>query len=295
MNRLLVISMWMLVAVVVAAVVAVMFGRVRWKRATDQTLEALRRSGDAAPPADGGARAPAAPTHYDPSQLDALPAPVARYFRTVLTPGQRFIQRALIRHDGNFARTRNQWKPFTSRQLYSTAPRGFVWDASIQFLPLLPFRVRDSYQDGAGRMVGTVAGVVTVVNQQGTPGMGEASLLRYLAEAAWFPTALLPSEGVQWTAVDDRTARATLTDRNHTVTMEVYFGSGGEMARVSANRGREVNGTVELTPWEGHFSDTLHEVDGMRIPVSGEVLWVLPKGRHSYWRGLVAEATYEYR
>ena len=132
--------------------------------------------------------------------------------------------------------------PFTSRQLYSTAPRGFVWDASIQFLPLLPFRVRDSYQDGAGRMVGTVAGVVTVVNQQGTPGMGEASLLRYLAEAAWFPTALLPSEGVQWTAVDDRTARATLTDRNHTVTMEVYFGSGGEMARVSANRGREVNG-----------------------------------------------------
>ena len=139
------------------------------------------------------------------------------------------------------------------------------------------------------------SGEKNIAMRNRTPGMSEASLLRYLAEATWFPTALLPSEGVRWMAVDDRTARATLTDRNHTVTMEVHFGSGGEMARVSANRGREVNGTVELTPWEGHFSDTLHEVDGMRIPVSGEVLWVLPEGRHSYWRGLVAEATYEYR
>ena len=27
----------------------------------------------------------------------------------------------------------------------------------------------------------------------------------------WFPTALLPSQGVQWTAIDDATALATLT------------------------------------------------------------------------------------
>lgn len=295
MNRFLVISMWMLTAVVAAAVLAVILGGARWKRVTEEKLAALRRNSNAAPPPVDGAAGPGTATHFDPGQLDALPAPVARYFRTVLTPGQRMIQRALIRHDGNFARTRNQWKPFASRQLYSTAPRAFVWDASIRFLPLVPLRVRDSYMDGTGSMLGTIAGVVTVVNQQGTPGMGEASLLRYFAEATWFPTALLPSEGVQWTAVDDRTARATLTDGSHTVTMEVYFGSGGEIARVSALRGREVGGRTEPTPWEGHFSDTLREVDGMRIPVSGEVLWVLPEGRHSYWRGLVAEASYEYR
>lgn len=295
MNRMPVIALWMLVSPVVVVVVAVLLGSARWKRATEEQYAALRRSGDAPPPVAGGSPARDASTHYDPRQLDSLPPPVARYFERVLTPGQRMIQRALIRHDGDFARTRNRWKPFTSVQLYSTAPRGFIWDASIRFLPLLPFRVRDSYRDGTGSMVATLAGVVPVANLRGTPGMSEASLLRYLAEAPWFPTALLPSEGVRWTAVDDRTARATLTDRNHTVSMEVHFGDGGEIARVSARRGRTLSGRLELTPWEGHFSDTLHEVDGMHIPVSGEVLWVLPEGRHSYWRGLVAEATYEYR
>jgi hypothetical protein len=56
-------------------------------------------------------------------------------------------------------------------------------------------------------MVGTIAGVVTVVNQQGTPGMGEASCCA-TSRSGVVSTALLPSEGVQWTAVDDRTARA---------------------------------------------------------------------------------------
>ena len=35
--------------------------------------------------------------------------------------------------------------------------------------------------------------------------------LRYLAEAVWMPSALLPSNGVAWEAVDDLHARASLT------------------------------------------------------------------------------------
>jgi hypothetical protein len=92
MNRLLVISMWTLVAVVVAAVVAVMLAGSletpptrRWRPCDGAmqrrllTAEHVRLRADAP----------------DPSQLDATGR--ARYFR--MTPGQRFIQRALIRHD----------------------------------------------------------------------------------------------------------------------------------------------------------------------------------------------------
>jgi len=35
-----------------------------------------------------------------------------------------------------------------------------------------------------------VARLVTVADQHGTPEMAASSLLRYLAEAAWLPTAL---------------------------------------------------------------------------------------------------------
>ena len=40
--------------------------------------------------------------------------------------------------------------------------------------------------------------------------MAQASLQRYFAEARWVPTALLPSERVVWTTIDDSRALATL-------------------------------------------------------------------------------------
>ena len=38
--------------------------------------------------------------------------------------------------------------------------------------------------------------------------------------AAWYPTALLPRQGVRWEAVDDRSARATLEEGDVTLTPE---------------------------------------------------------------------------
>ena len=40
--------------------------------------------------------------------------------------------------------------------------------------------------------------------------MAEGELMRFLAEAAWYPTALLPSQGVRWQGADERSAFATL-------------------------------------------------------------------------------------
>ncbi len=125
--------------------------------------------------------------------------------------------------------------------------------------------------------------------------MGDASLLRYLAEAAWFPTALLPERRGRWSAIDDSSARATLVDGVHRVSLDVQFGAGAGSSRVTGERGRDVDGRMVPTPWEGRFSDELLEVDGMRIPASGEVAWLLPEGRFAYWRGRVVEARFDFR
>ncbi len=47
------------------------------------------------------AEADPAPT-YDPAQLTDLPAPVQRYFRHVLKPGQPYLRTVRLRHDGQF-------------------------------------------------------------------------------------------------------------------------------------------------------------------------------------------------
>lgn len=40
--------------------------------------------------------------------------------------------------------------------------------------------------------------------------LAEGEFMRFFAEAAWYPTALLPSQGVRWQAVDAHTASARL-------------------------------------------------------------------------------------
>jgi hypothetical protein len=123
--------------------------------------------------------------------------------------------------------------------------------------------------------------------------VAEGELMRFFAEAAWYPTALLPSQGVSWQGIDERSARATLADGGSRITLTFGFGADGLIETVNAEaRGRMVGGKVIPTPWEGRWSN-YQPRDGMRVPLSGEVAWLLPEGREPYWRGTVTELAYE--
>jgi uncharacterized protein DUF6544 len=253
-----------------AIAVVLASGTVVWKRATARAISLLGVG-------------PAEPARYARDQLEGLPAPVVRYFEFALTPGQPLVRRARVTQSGTFARSRDAWVPFTAVEDFAVWPPGFVWDASIRMAPLLPARVRDSYLGGEGVMHGTLAGVVTIVDERGTPEMASSGLLRYLAEGAWLPTALLPSAGVRWEAVDDSTARATCTDRGTTVSMDVHFGPRGEIVGISAQRYRDEDGTPVLTPWRGSFGEYTR-VQGMMVPLESEVGWLLSDGWFPYFR-----------
>lgn len=231
---------------------------------------------------------------YDPARLMAAPAPVRRYIAFALGPGQRAVCRARLEHAGEFAARPGQWKPFTSVQHVTAAIPGFVWDAHLSMSPLpLAVRVRDAYVRGAGSTRAALGGLVPVGGQEGTPEVAASALWRYLAEAVWFPTALLPSERLAWTPVDDRTARATLSDQGVTAVADFHFGADGEVVRVTGMRYRAVGDGQLLTPTEGRHG-AYARVGGMMIPTEGEVAWLLPEGPHAYWRARLVRAAYEY-
>jgi len=262
------------------AAVAAVAGERRWRGATARAvaqLDATAREGPLAP--------------FDPGALDGLPAPLARYLHFAIRPGRGGARRMRVEHAGTFAARPGRWAPFTSVQHVAVDPPGFVWDAVIRMAPGLPVRVRDGYLAGEGAMAASVVGLVPMVDQHGTPELAAGSLMRYLAEAAWLPSALF-SRGVVWTPVNDSTARATLTDSGVTVALDLHFGPRGEILRVSGDRYRDVAGRGVLTPWEGRFSDYALR-DGFVIPLEGEVAWLLPEGRTPYWRGRVVGVTYD--
>ena len=132
------------------------------------------------------------------------------------------------------------------------------------------------------------------MNVSGTPEMAQGELLRFFAEAVWYPTALLPSQGVQWRPIDERSASATLSDGNVAATMTFSFHEDGLIDTVRAEaRGRVVGGKSSTAPWQGRFwSYALR--DGVRIPLEGEVAWMLPEGAQTYWRGKVTAVSHEF-
>lgn len=220
------------------------------------------------------------------SELDSLPAPVARYLGHVLPAGHGRVRGVRLTQEGTFLLTPPEgWQPFTATQWIGVQPAGFVWDARIRVAPFLHARVRDGFAGGTGSMRAQLLGLVPLVGIEGTPEIAKAALERYLAEAPWCPTALLPEAGVRWEPMDDSTARARLEVDGITAAVEFHFGADGLVSGILVpDRGRAVGSTLVPTAWEGRWGDYTWR-EGMLVPSEGEVAWLLPEGRQPYWRG----------
>ncbi len=275
-----------LAVLLAAAAAATVFGAVRWRLRTRELRAGLFA-------ASGGENAPRI---FDPREIETLPEPVRRYFHAALRPGQPVVDSARIATEGEFLLddSRMRWAPFTADQLFRARPPGFDWDARIRVAPGTAIFVRDAYRDGVGTLRAEVLGLVTVAEQAPSRELARGELLRWLAEAPWFPTALLPSQGVRWEAVGEGRARATIEDRGVSASLEFRFGSDGLVSSVFApDRPRTVGGAIAATPWEGMWTASSPR-NGMRVPSAGEVAWLLPEGRVPYWRGRVKAVVYAF-
>lgn len=264
---------------------ALIFGKRRWESETRK----LRARLDAA-------RRPVRPKTVDFNELQSLPAPVQRFFRMAVKEGQPMVAAVQVRHHGTFnmGEAVDQWKAFTSDQMIVAQRPGFDWDGRIALMPGVAARVHDAYIAGEGLIHASLVGCFTLADVRGVLAVAEGELMRFLAEASWYPTVLLPSQGVRWQSVDDRSALATVTDDGISATLRFTFGESGLIETVRAEaRGRMVKGEMVPTAWEGRFWN-YGERGGMRIPMDGEVAWLLPEGAKAYWRGKIMEITYRF-
>lgn len=277
---------WLLFGLATVVTVAVTLwglGQWRWSSKTRALLDRLEV-----------VRADAAAERFNLQDLEGLPEPVVHYLLQVLPEGTPIIQAVDVVHRGmfNMSPTGEQWKPFTSRQRVVTCRPGFVWDGRVSMAPGLDVHVHDAYVDGEGILEPAVLGLFTLVNLRDRDEVARGELMRFMAEAAWYPTAFLPSQGMHWEPIDATSARATLVDGDIRLSMTFHFGSNGLLDAIRVDdRGRTVGDRVIPTPWEGRMSNYQRR-DGLLIPLDGEVAWLLPEGRLPYWRGTITALRY---
>jgi len=273
------------VALVIASVALVLYGKARWNAGTTQLLYRL-----------DAAQVPSKPKFFKVSELEGLPIPVKRYFQTVLKDGQPIITAVTVQHSGtiNMSTTAENWKPFTSTQRVITDRPGFDWDARVEILPGVAAHIHDSYIAGSGLLKVAIFGLIPVANLPETADLSKGEFMRFCIEAPWYPTALLPSQGVVWEAVDAQYANAVFTDAGITIKLRFGFGVDGLINTVfAADRGRLVGEKITQTPWQARYLNYAVR-SGMVVPLQGEVARVLPEGIKTYYRALMTLASFEF-
>ena len=270
------------VLIIVSFGIAAIYGSYRWESDTDR-LRAKLTNG----------RRTIKPKIYDQKEIEGLPEPVQRFFRTVIKDGQAIVAAVKLSQQGlfNMSETENKWSPFTATQFVITQRLGFDWDARIQMAPGVNAFVHDTYLLGEGSLHASLLGLFTVAKTPSTPEANQGELLRFFAEAPWYPTALLPSQGVRWEAINDTSARATLTDGATTVSVVFQFNAEGTIDTFRTEA--RYRDKLTAMPWGGRFGE-YSVCNGMLIPLEGEVGWEYPEGTRLYFKGRTTEISYEF-
>jgi hypothetical protein len=281
------IALGVVVFLLIVLILAIWQAQNRWQRAT---IEMQRRLNAAA--------VVQSVTHYSEVELVGLPTPVARYFRAVLKDRQPIIKRAHITWKGEFNMGKpgaDKWAPFTAEQDFVSSAPGFIWDARIAMAPGINTLVRDGFVAGAGSMFAKALGLIIVANSHDTPAIATGALQRYLGEAAWLPTALLPSQGVTWEPIDENRARATITGGGVTTSLEFRFGADRLIVSAYAPERIFDDGKGSPTPYPWQARNLRYgELNGLKVPVDSTVEWLFPTGPYAYWRAEPVKITYDY-
>lgn len=232
----------------------------------------------------------------DDIALGQLPAPVTRYLEMALSAERRPIDAARLTQTGMLRTDARspRWMNFEAVHEIAPSKTEFKWTAHVAALPFVHIQVQDSYANGRGSGQVKLFSLLRLARREGGDAMNSGSLHRYLAEAVWYPTALLPRSNLRWSAISETRALATLAHGDTTVSLEFRFSPTGEVSGIySPGRWGLFGGQFKRVPWEGHFSE-YQLIGGVRIPRCGEVGWHLDGAWHCIWKGKIIDAIYEF-
>ena len=132
---------------------------------------------------------------------------------------------------------------------------------------------------------------ITVADAAGSE-MDISSLIRFLSEAPWFPTALLPSDYIKLIEIDSNSAQVIIKDNGYTASGIFSFNEKGEIIKfVTNDRYMEVDGKYFKEQWGGYYRN-YQEIEGMKIPIEAEVEWNLASGDFQYVKIKITDIQY---
>ena len=172
---------------------------------------------------------------------------------------------------------------FKAAQTIDLNQTAFEWRASTG--PFGCVAVTDAFRNEIGALDVRVLGLIPLAHLAGGGPIAKGEVMRYLAELAWAPDAILRNPFLTWVVVNAKTLRVSAGHGTARGEVELRLDADGRIAEVVASGRPRLEGklTVER-PWAGAFSDYRRH-QGRWIPFAGEVSWTLEGMPFVYWQG----------
>ncbi|WP_243450400.1 DUF6544 family protein [Desulfosporosinus sp. Sb-LF] len=224
------------------------------------------------------------------AELVGLPSPVQKWLEYSQLVGKERISTVRLKQVGSLRMKIEQpWMAEEAEQYFTTVEPGFIWKAKIKPARVLFIAGRDRYSNGQGNMLIRLLSLITVANGSG-PEIDQGTMLRYLAETVWFPSAAL-SDYITWEAINETSARASMSYGGVTASGVFTFNEKGEAVNFTAKRYMDNNGKYSLETWSVSMRD-YKVFEGIKIPTKGELTWKLQSGDFTWFNWEITDIEY---
>ena len=229
-------------------------------------------------------------SHISKADIEVLPQNVQRWLKYAQIIGKekvtsvRLKQKATMRLEID-----KRWMPVQAEQYFTTEEPSFIWKANIKMAPLFHIVGRDIYTEGKGNMLIKFLSLFNVANSKGKK-INQGTLLRYLAEMVWFPTAVV-NNFITWEEIDTKHAKATMTYKEVIASGVLTFNDKGEVINFEAERYGEFDNKFRLELWSISLY-AYKKFDGIKVPTKGDVTWKLKTGNFNWFNFEVAQIEY---
>jgi hypothetical protein len=224
--------------------------------------------------------------------ISSLPPVVQKWMKRSNIIGKEIIQTVHLFQKGEMrSAPDSKWMPVAAEQYFTIQKPGFIWIADVKAAPFTHLFGRDKYENGRGNMIIKLFSLYPVVDVKGKE-IDQGSMLRYLAEIAWFPTAVL-GNFISWEQIDSSKAKATITNGEITASGIFSFDKYGDVTSFEALRYYDRKDGPTLEDWLIlNDKDGYKEFEGIKVPAKSTVTWKLKSGDFTWFRLEITDIKY---
>jgi hypothetical protein len=219
--------------------------------------------------------------------LTHLPKIVQKWMDNSGVTGRQRIVSVRLKQKGEMkTKPEGKWMPFTAEQYFDVENPAFVWVTDVTAFQGIQLSGRDKFSDGEGEMLIKLLSLIPVVNEGQNEKVNSGTMLRFLGEICWFPSAAL-NQYITWEEVDANSAKATFSLNNMKVSGLFTFTENGELKSFEAERYYGGGADAQKEKWLVE-AVSYKEFEGITVLNKAKVTWKLPNG---YFNWLNIEIT----